>query len=100
MQRADLENALRYAPVLTVLPDSKAEESMADLLKHPALPLLWGLMLGAKQAQYVGLANMPMGNMAEVARAAVIQGTIKGIDMFYDTLLELSVPSSEQEQEA
>lgn len=99
MHRADLENALRNAQVLENLPDSKAEEAMQELLKHPAIPLLWGLMLGAKQALYRTLENLPLGNMAEVSFASVIQGKIKGIDMFYDTLLELSVPSPEQEQE-
>jgi hypothetical protein len=93
----DLKNILDTAPVLTEIEDSKQREQIEDLLKHPALPLIWGLMLGSKQGQLALLQHAPLGNMAEVSRAAVIQGTTKGIELFYHTLLELSVPSIEDQ---
>lgn len=93
MTQDDLKKALDAVPALDVLPDSKAIEEMQDLLKHPALPLFWGLLQGSKQAQLVVLANSPLTNMETVSRASVIQGTIKGVDLFYHTLLEQAVPS-------
>lgn len=101
MNREELKAVLDNTPAYVDLPDSKATEQIQDLLKHPGLPHLWGLLLGARQAQYAALQYAPLGNMAEVARAAVIQGTITGIELFYNTVIEQSVPSraGEQEQE-
>lgn len=98
MFREDLQAALESVPAYTVLPDSKATEAVQDLLKHPGLPHLWGLMQGARQARFQLLAHSPLTNMETVSRAAVIQGAISGIELFYSTLLEQAVPSPEKEQ--
>lgn len=99
MLKSDLQNTLDNAPVLEAITDSKHTEQIEELLKHPGLPLIWGLLLGAKQGCYRLLENSPLGSMSEVSRAAVIQGTIKGIDQFYHTLIELTVPPEQPEQE-
>lgn len=99
MKKEDLEAILDGAPLLTVVPDSKMQESVEEFLKHPALPIVWGLMIGAKQGYRVALEDSPLINMETCWRAGVIQGTIKGIDVFYHTLLELTVPSQETTQE-
>lgn len=99
MTKEDLESILQSAPLLTQVPDSKAQEQIEDLLKHPALPMIWGLMVGAKQGFRVALEDAPLTNMETCWRAGVIQGTIKGIDQFYYTLLELTIPSQETDKE-
>jgi hypothetical protein len=96
VERKDLENKLAVAPVLVEL-DGKQMEAVEEFFKSDVPAILWGLMLGSKQAHYVALSNSPLTNMETVSRAAVIQGQIKGIDLFYDTLLELTIPSQEQE---
>lgn len=93
MNRDDLKAALDSSAALTDLPDSKATEALQDLLKHPGLPLLWGLLLGARQTQFQLLAQTRLHNAETVSRASVIQGTIIGIELFYSTLLEQAVPS-------
>lgn len=93
MNRDELQKALDATPALDILPDSKAVEQLQDLLAHPGLPHLWGLLQGSKIAQFQVLANSPLTNMETVSRASVIQGTIKGVDLIYNTLLEQAVPS-------
>jgi hypothetical protein len=95
MNRDDLKKALDSVPALDELRDSKETEALQDLLRHPGLPLLWGLMLGARQTQFQMLAHAPLTNMETVSRASVIQGAIKGIEMFYTAVLEQAVPSPE-----
>ena len=97
----DLKKKLDEMPALETLRDSKEVEAMQALLDHPGLPLLWGLMQGARQAQFQVLAHSPLTNMETVSRASVLQGTIKGIELFYSTVLEQAVPSpgaGEQEE--
>jgi hypothetical protein len=98
MTQEELMARLAGAPVLTAVTDGKTREELESFLKSDACLALWGLMLGAKQAQLVALSKAPLTNMETVSRAAVLQGTIMGIELFYDTLLEQTVPSSEQEQ--
>jgi len=93
MRRDELIKMLDEAPVLTKLPDVESTSAFEELLKHPGLPLLWGLLLGSKQAHFAALSAAPLGNLEEVRRAGVLQGTIRGIDMIYQTLVEQSVPS-------
>lgn len=98
MKRAELEDTFSSVPVLTTL-DSKQQSEVEDLLKHPGLRHVYGLMLGSRQAQYVLLAHSPLGNAGDVSRAARIQGTILGIEFFRDTLLEQTVPDGNSTEE-
>jgi hypothetical protein len=93
MNTDDLKELLDKVPAMDSLRDSKEVEAMQDLLRHPALPLVWGLLLGARQTQFQLLAHSPLNNMETVSRASVIQGTIFGIELFYQTVLEQAVPS-------
>lgn len=99
MTRDELKAVLDNVPVIAQLPDSKAVEELQELLDHPGLKWLWSLMLGAKQGQLEVLRHAPLTNMETVSRASVIQGTINGIELFYETLLEQSVPSQSEQQE-
>ena len=100
MNREDLKTALDEAPVIDLIQESKQNEALQDLLRHPGLPLLWGLMQGSRQTQFQLLAKSPLTNAGDVSRASVIQGTIYGIELFYNTLLEQAVPAgNEQSQE-
>lgn len=93
MDREELRTRLDAVVAVDEVRDHRQAEELQQLLEHPALPTLWSLMLGARQAQYAILANSPLGGMEQVTRASVIQGTIKGIEMFYETALEQAVPS-------
>lgn len=95
----DLKSTLERQFPIERLPDSKSEEAMQDLLKHPGIPLLYSLLLGSKQAYLVALSHAQLTNMETVAQAAVIQGVIRGIDLFGSTLLEQAVPSPNDQQE-
>lgn len=93
MYQEELKELLENQHVLTDLPDSKAVEAVQDLLKHPGLPLLWGLLMGSRQFFLLALSQHPLGNADQVTRAAVIQGKIQGIELFRDTVIEQGVPS-------
>jgi hypothetical protein len=98
VRRADLANTLEGVPVLTAL-NLKQQAEVEEVLKLPGLWHIYGLMLGSRQAQYAVLSHAALTNMETVSRAAVIQGTIRGIELFRDTLVELTVPDGGQKQE-
>ena len=97
MQDMELQHRFNNTPVLDAVPDSKAQEQLEELFKHPGFTILWGLMLGARQAYLYTLANLPCGSSEEIRRLGVIQGTIKGIDLLRDTALEQTIPSAGEE---
>lgn len=96
MDRHDLEQRLYQQPVLSELPDSKAREDIEDLLRHPGFYHLYGLLLGARQGYLVALSQAPLANTGEVQRAGVLQGTIRGIEIIRDTVLEQTIPSPDE----
>jgi hypothetical protein len=73
--------------------DGKEQEQLLDLFNHAGFEVFLGLMYGARQAQYAALAESPLGSAEASWRAGVIQGTIKGIELAFNTALEHSVPS-------
>lgn len=83
---------LLEAPIPTdeLLPMEK--EQVKKLVEDVGFHHLLRLMLGARQAQYMVLSNIMLGDPSNVARASVIQGQIKGIDMLRETVLELFKP--------
>ncbi len=95
MDQQTLLSDLERTSVLTSL-DSKQQSEVEEVLKHPGLRHIYGLLLGSRQAYYAALSRMPLTNMETVSKAAVIQGTISGIELFRDTLLTLTVPTVEQ----
>lgn len=97
MDRKDMEKILDEAPVLTGIADGKSQEAFESLLKSPGLPILYGLLLGSRQGLFAALSKSPLTNMETVSRAAVIQGQISGVEIFYNTLLEQCI-TNEQEQ--
>lgn len=89
----EIKERLDNADVLPAIVDSKDFEQLVDCLKHPGLVHLWSLMLAARQGQFMMLSAAPTGNTAEIQRLGVIQGTIKGIELFRETVLEQFVSS-------
>lgn len=73
--------------------NSQEQDELLRLFAEPGLPHLISLMMGARQALYAQLANQPLSSAEAVARASVIQGQIKGIDMLPETLLEMVPPA-------
>lgn len=65
------------------------QEAIESLLGHPGLPVLLGTLLGTRQGCYVQIAAMPLVSEASRYQAAVLQGTIKGIDLVSQSLLQL-----------
>lgn len=97
MKYEEMRERFANAPVLAEVPDSKAMEDLHELFRHPGLIHLYGLMLGSRQTQFQMLAQAPLGTASESCRASVIQGTIKGIELFYETVLEQCVSSHNHE---
>src|SRR5687768_12412068 len=93
-------NRLDGQPVYNELPDSKAVEAVQEVLKHPGLYHLWGLMLGSRQTHFMMLSEAPAGNLDQVRRLGVIQRTIKGIELFRQTVLEQTIASGESKEGA
>lgn len=60
------------------------------IISDPGMLVIWGMMLGVKQAKYVQLGNLPLGTPQSDWAAALVQGHIKGIDALRFTLLDLA----------
>lgn len=72
-------------------------DEVRQLIGHAGLGHLISLLLASRMAQYAILAGLPLESEALRARASVTQGTIKGIDIIRDTLLEMAVPAQAEE---
>lgn len=83
---------LENTPVLAEISDSKEREAFQSLVGHEGFRLFLGLMLGARQTFYTQLAALPLNGMENAARASVIQGQIKGIDLARQTVVEFFSP--------
>lgn len=69
---------------------SQEMDALRSLLGHPGMTAFLSVLLTAQLAQYKMLGHLPLGTPEEAARASVTQGTIKGIEMVMQTLLELA----------
>jgi hypothetical protein len=85
---------LTSLPVVTEIEDSKQLEAVQSLLGHEGFATFLGLLLGSRQAFYVALAAIPLDGAANAARASVLQGQIKGIDLVRQTVLEQFTPAA------
>lgn len=97
MQQKEIQQRFDAAKPRVGIFDSKDQEAVEEVLKHKGFWLIYELMLGSRQAYYSSLSHAPIGNMSEVHRAAVIQGTIQGIELFAQTVVEQGVSSPESE---
>lgn len=79
---------------LTAITDSKDREQFEKLLGHPGFAVLLGLMLTARQGFYAQLSKLPLHGAADAARASVLQGTITGIELLWQTVLDQCSNSS------
>lgn len=92
MKQTELQAQFDGLPVLAEVESGAQQDQLLDLFKHPGFSVLCSLLLGARQAQYAALANAPLGSAEASWRAGVTQGTIKGIELVFDTALEHTVP--------
>lgn len=90
---------LESIPILTHLEDSQQRAAFESLIGHEGFRLFLGLLLGSRQAFYVALAAHPVFNAEGAARASVIQGQIKGIDLARQTVLDTLTPDGAQAKE-
>lgn len=84
-----------HQPKAELLPDEA--EALQSLIGNKGLGALLSLMMAARHVSYITLAALPLGTDEMVARASVIQGTIKGIDLIRETLLEQTMPAQASE---
>lgn len=98
MPAATLEQAQAWmvsVPLLTDITESKQLEAFQSLVGHEGFAVFLGLLLGSRQAFYAALAAIPLDGAANAARASVIQGQIKGIDIARETVLEQFKPAEQ-----
>lgn len=95
MDAQQLKERLDNCPVLTEVPDSKAQEALERVLTDEGFFILYGLLLGTRQTHFAALSQAPLGSMAECSRAAVIQGRIQGIEFLYSTAIEVVSPKGD-----
>jgi hypothetical protein len=75
------------------------ERHLQEMLIHPGLPVLLGLMFGSRQALYATLSTLPLGDEDMRHRASVLQGKIQGVELLVQTVREQAVPSQSEESE-
>lgn len=94
MNIEEMEQWLKRIPVLTAPRNPEEELNINELLLHPGLPILLGLLFGSRQAFYAQLSYQPLKDDDGSWRAAVLQGKIQGIELVVQTVKELAVPVS------
>lgn len=92
MNREETEAWLNRVPVLSEPSDEQAE-ALRALFGSVGLTTFLGLLLGARQALYAFMSNVPLGDAENDCAAAVVQGKIRGIELVFDTVREQSVES-------
>ena len=94
MKQEAIEHWIKNQAVKTELTD-KERDAVWELLDNKGFKGLIGLMFAARQAQYAILATRPLGTAEHSAQAAVIQGVIKGIELFFQTVIEQGTASAD-----
>lgn len=97
MNSEEMNVLLNNVPVLAQV-RGEDERHLQELLLHPGLPILLGLMFGSRQALYATLSTLPLGDEDMRHRASVLQGKIQGIELLVQTVREQAVPSSGEER--
>jgi hypothetical protein len=93
MNQEELKQRLDNCPVLDGVHDSKDQEALEATLASDGFFILWGLLLGTRQAYYAALGQAPLGKAEEVTRAARIQGQIRGVETLYNTAIDSVAPA-------
>lgn len=88
MNKKDILHKMENAEVLTSLNSIQLAELEA-LIKSSGFAHYVGLLLGAKQAQLMALAQQQLGTSELSCRASVLQGTIRGIDLSLQSFVDL-----------
>ena len=94
MNQREVMNILEDIPLRTELTSAEAAE-VALALSHPGFKHIIGLMLGARQAQYVMLTNVGLGTAERSCQASVIQGKIQGLDSLRETIVSVFPPAAD-----
>lgn len=97
MNTEEMNLMLSKVKVLAELNDEE-ERNIQELILHPGLPVLLGLVFGSRQALYATLSTLPLGDEDMRHRASVIQGKIQGLELVIQTVREQAVGSSEDER--
>lgn len=97
MNTEEMNSFLAKVPVLTEV-RGEDERHLNELILHPGLPILLGLMFGSRQALYATLSTLPLGDEDMRHRASVLQGKIQGIELLVQTVREQAVPSSASDE--
>jgi hypothetical protein len=93
MNKEDIQHYLENTPLREALTDFERAK-VADLIKHPGLPLVLGLLLAERQGFLIQLQNVTVDGMAGAQRLGVLQGQATGVDRIRHILLEcVSVPT-------
>lgn len=98
MNNREMESWLSKLPVLSKL-DGENERDVMELLGSPGLTALLGLVLGTRQALYAQVSYLPNGDPVMSHRLSVLQGKIQGLELVVQTVRELAVSSSGNENE-
>lgn len=83
----EVQAFLDRVPEKLTLNEVEAQE-LIQLLQHPGFTHLLGLLITARQGFFFQLSNMTLYSEQGRYHASVLQGTIKGIDLVHQTLLE------------
>lgn len=97
MNSEEMEGFIGRVKVLTQA-KGEDERHLQEMLIHPGLPVLLGLMFGSRQALYATLSTLPLGDEDMRHRASVLQGKIQGIELLVQTVREQAVPSNASEE--
>ena len=88
MNKTEIRERMSQADLKVYL-DSRELGELEDWLKQPGFHHYIGLVLGARQAQLLAVANAPLGDAEKSCRASVLQGTIKGLDLALECFVDL-----------
>ncbi len=88
MNQMEILERITNCPVLVDLTSTQRAD-LETWIKDRGFEHYVGLLLGAKQAQLIALANCQLGSSELSCRASAIQGVIKGIDLALQSFVDL-----------
>jgi hypothetical protein len=92
----ETERWIQSIPTIAEPSDEQAD-ALRGLFGSAGLTTFLGLLKGARQGRYAFLSNVPLGGAENDCAAAVIQGTIRGLEIAFDTVREVAVPMDADE---
>jgi len=94
LNQEEVINMLEKIELKTFL-DSREFSKFEEMIQTEAFHHFLGLLLGSRQAQLMALANVGLGTAEKSCQASVLQGTVKGIDLVRDTVVDLFTPGKD-----